>query len=239
MDPKRLLEQFLGPGAGDRVAGGLQTARDKFAGSGVAGGLAAGGILGLLLGSKKARKMAGGLIGYGGAAALGALAFRAYQNWQQGRTAQEAPLAAPADAPNVDSRFLPASAPGRDGRSFELALVLAMIAASNADGHIGPEEQRAIFDQVGKLNLDAEDKSFVFDALTKPPSVAAIAALADGPEQAGQIYLAARLAIDPDQAAEKTFLDALAHQLRLPADLVAHLERQAGGLPLQPAPVVG
>lgn len=239
MDPQRLLEQFLGPGGGDRLAGGLQTARDKVAGSGMVGGLAAGGILGLLLGGKSGRRMVGGLVRMGGMAALGALAYRAYQNWQQGKTAKEAPLAAPADSPSADSRFLPASAPGGDGRSFEMSLVLAMIAAANADGHIGPEEQRAIFDQVGKLNLDAEAKSFVFDALTKPPSIAEIAAMAKGPEQGSEIYLAARLAIDPDQASEKTFLEALAHQLRLPADLVAHLERQASGLPLEPAPVAG
>jgi uncharacterized membrane protein YebE (DUF533 family) len=51
------------------------------------GGAVTGGILGLLLCSKKMRKMAGGVFGYGGAAAAGAMAFKAYQNWQQGKVA--------------------------------------------------------------------------------------------------------------------------------------------------------
>ena len=59
--------------------------------------MAAGGLLGLLLGNKKARKMAGGVAGYGAAAALGALAFKAYQNWQSGADARTAPVASDAE----------------------------------------------------------------------------------------------------------------------------------------------
>ena len=246
MDPQRLLEQFLGPDAGQKAAGAAQTAKGKLAGSGlggVAGGLAAGGLLGVLLGNKKARKkvgkLAGGVVGYGGAAALGALGYRAYQNWQAGKQAPQAEAPAPtparttqtatlpAELPPAGSKFLPATAPARDGKPFELALVLAMIGAANADGHIGPDEQRAIFDQVGQLPLDAEDKAFVFDALSSPPSLQDIANLAEGPEQAAELYLASRLAIDPDHPAEQAYLEALAGRLSLPADLVAHLEGQA------------
>ena len=50
---------------------------------------------------------------------------------------------------------------------------------------------------------------------------------AGGPEQAAEIYLASRLAIDPDHPAEHAYLDALASRLSLPAELVAHLESQA------------
>ena len=76
MDPHGLLEQFLGPNAGKSAGGALQNAKGKLASrgmGGMAGGLAAGGVLGLLLGNKKARKsvgkLAGGVVGYGGAAA--------------------------------------------------------------------------------------------------------------------------------------------------------------------------
>ena len=64
LDPKRLIEQML------NGLGGAQ---------GFAGGAAAGGLLGLLLGNKKMRKAGGGVLGYGGAAVLGALAHRAYR----------------------------------------------------------------------------------------------------------------------------------------------------------------
>ena len=250
MNPQGLLDQFLGPGAGQSAAGALDSAKGKLAGSGmggVAGGLAAGGLLGLMLGNKKARKsvgkLAGGVVGYGGAAALGALAYRAYQNWQSGQQAPQAPApgqppqAPPPDTaalpqeplaePPAGSKFRPESAPANDGKPFELALVMAMIAAANADGHIGPDEQRVIFDRVGELPLDAEEKAFVFDALGNPPSLQDIAGLAEGPEQAAELYLASRLAIDPDHPMEQAYLEALAHRLSLPGELVAHLESQA------------
>jgi len=236
MNPQSILEQFLGPDAAARAGGAAQSARGALANSGmtgVAGGLAAGGLLGVLLGNKKARKsvgkMAGGVVGYGGAAALGALAYRAYQNWQTGQSAaQPEPVsqAAP-ETPPEGSKFLPQTAPASDGKPFELALVMAMIAAANADGHIDAEEQRLIFERVGELPLDAEDKGFVFDALSKPPSLQDIANLAEGPEQAAELYLVSRLAIDPDHPMEQAYLEALASRLALPGELVAHLESQA------------
>lgn len=193
-------------------------------GGGALGGLAAGGLIGMLLGNKKMRKMAGGLAGYGGAAALGALAHRAYQNWQAGQQAAAAKPVTAADVPQEGSPFLPRTA--GDGRPFALALIQSMIAAANADGHIGPEEQKQIFEAVNRAGLDAEDKAFIFDALQNPPSPLQIAAMANGPEQASELWLAARLAIDPDHPAEKAFLETLSKALNLPAGLAAHLEKQ-------------
>lgn len=239
MNPQTLLEQFLGSNAAQSAGSAMSGAREKLAGSGmtgVAGGLAAGGLLGVLIGNKKVRKkagkIAGGVVGYGGAAALGALAYRAYQNWQSGQQVPTSPApqepgpVPPATELPPDSAFLPANAPATDGRPFELALVLAMIAAANADGHIDAEEQKRIFERVGEAGLDAEDKGFVFDALSKPPSLQDISGLAKGPEQSAEIYLASRLSIDPDHPMERAYLDALAARLALPADLVSHLEAQ-------------
>jgi uncharacterized membrane protein YebE (DUF533 family) len=237
MDAQQLLEQVMGLRNGDNAAPAARDARGSASGSGlggIAGGLAAGGLLGMLLGNKKARKkagkLAGGVAGYGGAAALGALGYSAYQNWQAGKqagTVESPPISPPVQAPPQGSRFLPATAPARDGRPFEIALIMAMITAANADGHIGPEEQRTIFDQVGQLSLDAEDKALVFDTLGNPPTLQDIASLASGPEQATEIYLASRLVIDPDHPAEVAYLEALASRLALPPELVEHLESQA------------
>ena len=242
MNPERLLEQFLGQGAAGRASGALDTAKGKLTESGMgnmAGGLAAGGVLGLLLGNKKARKtvgkLAGGVVGYGAAAGLGALAYRAYQNWQDGQSAAPPASPSPSSAPQQaqlppplpeESRFMPSAAPARDGRPFELALVMAMIAAANADGHVDAEEQKSIFEKVGQLPLDAEDKAFVFDALSKPPSLQDIANMAEGPEQSAELYLASRIAIDPDHPMEQAYLEGLASRLSLPAELVQHLEQQ-------------
>lgn len=191
---------------------------------GALGGVAAGGLLGVLLGQKKFRKIARGAVGYGGAAALGALAFRAYQNWQDGQQAGQGPVATAADAPQEGSRFAPVT--GADGKPFALALIRSMIAAANADGHIGAEEQKQIFEAANRGGLDAEDKAFIFDALQNPLTPDQIAALSANQEQAVELYLAARVAIDPDHPDEKTFLQNLSHSLRLPDDLVNHLEAQ-------------
>lgn len=250
MNAQSLLEQFLGPQVAQTATDAAKSAKNSMAGSGlggIAGGVAAGGLLGLLLGNKKARKkvgkLAGGVVGYGGAAALGALAYRAYQNWQANQPVPQAssvpatriPQAgAPAGylppPPPADSRFNVEAAPAKDGKPFELALVLAMISAANADGHIDSEEQSQIFERVGDLPLDAEAKGFVFDALSKPPSLQDIADLAEGTEQAAELYLASRLAIDPDHPMEQAYLEALGSRLGLPGELVEHLNGQAAAL---------
>lgn len=251
MNPQKLLEQFLGPnalgnlgkqaqgarnslfgnqntpqagggpGIGDMISGAL----GNLGGSGAAlGGLATGGLLGVLLGQKKIRNMAGGVIGYGGAAALGALAYRAFQNWQAGQQVSQAPAATAADAPQQGSRFAPVT--GADGKPFALALIRSMIAAANADGHIGADEQKQIFEAANRAGLDAEDKAFIFDALQHPSSPAQIAALANGQEQAAELYLAARIAIDADHPQEQAFLQNLSQALNLPGELISHLNAQ-------------
>ena len=238
MDPTRLLDQFLGgnaQGTLQQAGGKARQAMDRMGGlGGFAGGAAAGGLLALLLGNKQVRRMAGGMVGYGGAAALGALAYKAYENWKQGQSAASAPVATPADIQQADPAFRPDAKPGSDGQPFPLALVRAMIGAAKADGHVDATEQKLLFERVDTLGLDAEAKAFIFDALAKPVDMAEIAAAAQSQEQAAELYLASRLAIDPDHVAEKAYLEALAHRLKLPTDLVAHLDRQA--LAALPAP---
>ena len=233
MDPTKLLDQFLGADAKAALSQAGGFAKDKMSGmgglGGFAGGAASGGLVALLLGSKKVRKMAGGVVGYGGAAALGALALKAYQNYQDGKSITGAPRPTPAELQYTPALALPTAAPGADGQPFELALIRAMIGAAKADGHVDAQEQKLVFEQVEKLGLDAEAKAFVFDALSGPADLTGIAGSAASPEQASELYLVSRLAIDPDHPAERAYLEALAHRLKLPPDLIAHLERQAEG----------
>jgi uncharacterized membrane protein YebE (DUF533 family) len=221
IDPRQLLEQVLGSGvatdvrsAGRRVQSRLDQASGTQA---FAGGAVAGGLLGLLLGGKKVRKLASGALGYGGAAVIGALAVKAYQAYQQQQAG-----GAPA---GFGEQALPHAAPAADGSAFELVLVRAMVGAAKADGHIDAREQQRLFAEVERLGLDAEAKAYVFELLTKDVDVASLASTVATPEQGAELYLAARLAIDPDQAAERAYLDALASVLRLPQDLRAELDR--------------
>jgi uncharacterized membrane protein YebE (DUF533 family) len=221
IDPKQLLEQVLGSGAAGNVrnAGrGFVDRLDRTKGSNAfAGGAVAGGLLGLLLGGNS-RRRGGGLLGYGGAAALGALALQAYQNYQrhQGGTASR--------LGESGALALPHDGPAADGSPFELTLVRAMVGAAKADGHIDANEQRRLFAEVERLGLDADAKAYIFDLLTHDVDLYDLARAATTPEQGAEIYLAARLAIDADEPAERAYLDALATRLGLPAELRAELD---------------
>src|SRR5689334_12748271 len=190
-DPKSLLDQFIGglnqgqPNQQGQQAGGpwgqisqgaggdlLQKAGGFLGGFG--GGALTGGLAGLLLGSKGGRKLAGNALTYGGMAVAGALAYRAYQNYQAGKQATPAAAAqTPLLPPPADTPFNPVHE--ADQQSLGRNLLRAMIAAAKSDGHIDAAEQANIFAQMDKLNVGAEDKIFVMDELRRPLDVDAVA----------------------------------------------------------------
>jgi uncharacterized membrane protein YebE (DUF533 family) len=223
IDAQRLLEEFLGPAAagarraGRELVGGLDAMDGSKA---FAGGAVAGGLLALLLGGRRKRR---GLLGYAGAAALGALALKAYENYQRRQAGGERRLAAREAA---HAAALPHARSAADGRPFELVLIEAMVAAAKADGHIDAAEQRRLFAEVERLGLDAESKAYVFDLLRRDVDLDRLAKAVATPEQGAELYLATRLAIDADEPAERAFLDALAARLRLPAELRATLDAE-------------
>lgn len=246
MNIDKLFEQFIAPGNASATPADDQSARPAPPAEGTsmlqqlatgkagsfAGGLAAGGLLGALAGNKKmrkrAKKMAGGALGYGGSAVLGALALKAYQNWQADKedTGTTNPSASSVPKISQAERFDPSVNTDATGQPMQLALIKAMIAAANADGHIDQEEQAKVFEAVDKMGLDSEAKAMIFDVLRNPPSVSQIAAYAEGLEQASEIYMASRLAIDPDQHAERQYLRDLAAAMSLPDGLVHEIELQ-------------
>jgi len=244
-DPQKLLDQFMGSnaqnqdqnsGAPARSGGGIP---DAFKGFG--GGLAAGGLAGLLLGTKKGRKMAGSAAKIGGVAVLGGLAYKAYNDWQAskagGPTAgQSATGPAPQSSmknvtPEAEgTAFLPA--PEAERNALGVKIIQAMIAAAKADGHIDTQEQQRIFGKFDEAGLGMEEKAFLMDELRKPLDIDAIVALADNTEQAVEIYAASCLAIDPDDPAEQAYLAMLAARLKLAPELKASIETEVAKLPI-------
>jgi uncharacterized membrane protein YebE (DUF533 family) len=231
LDPKSLLDQFLGGATGGnlRNAGAsIKNRLDQHSGSGgFARGAAAGGLLGLLLGGKGLGKLAGGALGYGGAAAIGALALKAYQDYQLKKSGTPVSLS-PEQFANLRPDALPHAQPAADGGPFQLVLVRAMVGAAKADGHVDADEQQRLFAEVERRGLDAEAKAFVFDLLSAPVDMASITSAVATPEQGAEVYLASRMAIDPDVPAERAYLDALAARLNLPAELRATLDSTTG-----------
>lgn len=203
----------------------------KSSGPGFGTGALAGGALGLLLGNKKFRKMGGKVAAYGGMAALGAVAYRAYQDWQnrpapaQTATASVTPVvfqpALPAATAPAPATVLPVD----EGACR--TVLSAMIAAAKADGHIGPDEQELLNTEFARFQSSPQDQQWISAQLASPADPAAIARLAASPEQGAEIYLASLLVIDEESFMERAYLDELARQLGLAAELKQHLEQQA------------
>jgi len=232
MSIENLLNQFLGsvnkaPAAQENSGQGFRDTLSNLSSSmpgGLAGGAAAGGIMALLIGNKSARKFAGKAAGYGGAALLGGLAYRAYQQWQSNNAQGDSYPASADQAGSPQQAFV--APPDHLEPAFELTLIKAMIAAAKSDGHIDNEEQQRIFQAVEKMDLSAELKGRVFDYLRQPISADQLASEATTIEQKSELYLASCLAIDLDHASERAHLDALACALLLPSGLAQQLEAQ-------------
>jgi len=225
LDSKRLLDQFLTGQAGGRKHGkGFDPSQAAELARGLGGSGLAGGLASILLGSKRGRKLSGSALRMGGVAVIGALAYKAYQDWKAGKAAVSASSRtrnASTLAPAKGTPFLPSTEVEQQwlGRS----LLRAMIAAAKADGHIDAQEQANIFAQMDELDLDSDGKAFVVDELRAPLDVDAVASAARNPAEAAEIYTASLLAINVDNAAERGYLSLLAARLKLDEDLVAHL----------------
>jgi uncharacterized membrane protein YebE (DUF533 family) len=237
MSLSNLLNQFLGassssPADNQGQSQGISQTLSNLASNipgGLAGGAAAGGIMALLMSNKTARKYAGTATKYGGAAVLGGLAYKAYQNWQSNDPASAQQTAgAQAAASSEDTFHQQAIEHSTESESdFELNVIKAMIAAAKADGHIDAQEQQRIFQAVEKMELSSEDKGMVFDYLQKDISIQELANSISTMELKAEIYLASCLVIDPDHPAEREHLDMLGSALALPNELLQQLELQA------------
>ncbi|MEZ0470602.1 tellurite resistance TerB family protein [Luteimonas salinilitoris] len=173
-------------------------------------GAIAGGALGLLLGgNRKTRKLAT----YGGLAAIGMMAYRAYGDYKQQQ-------GAPAEPETVD-RLPPPQA-----ELHSEAILKALVAAAKADGHIDAREREAIEGEFSRLDSGADVQRWLHAELEKPLDPAEVARAAATPEIASEMYLASLMAVDEQNYMERAYLDELARQLGLDDALKVKLEAQ-------------
>lgn len=225
MSARQLLDQLLQSGQGllsdatNRVqsaTGGSGGGKGSFL-TGLGGGALGAGALGLLMGSKKARKIGGKVAMYGGMAALGALAYRAYGDWQRNQAG-----GANAAPPQTLDRL-----PAPEAEQHSNAVLTAMIGAAKSDGHIGPEERSLLETELAKLSADAQDRQWLEAELSRPLDPAVVAKAAKTPEMAAEMYLASLLVVDEESYMERAYLDELARQLKLEPGLKEKLEQHA------------
>ena len=223
MDVQRLLDGFLGSGSGSKSKSGLGGLAEKMPG-GLMGGAAAGGLVAALLSSKKARKLGGKALTYGGLAALGGLAYKAWSDHQANRS--ETPASSAPAAPIEAAEFDPARLRDSRGEDFRLTLVRAMVSASLADGHIDDNEQGLIDQQIQGADLAEDERRFLSQQLDRPADPIAIASLCADEPQATEVYLASLLVLDPDIPGDARYKQRLGDALRLPDELRQRLERE-------------
>ncbi|WP_341660412.1 tellurite resistance TerB family protein [Vibrio sp.] len=213
MDLKSLLNQALNSDLARQGQQKVQQASSSGSLKTLGAGAVGGGLVGLLMGSKKTKKL-GKKVGknalkIGGAAALGALAYSAYNNWQSKQS----------DAGSSESFD------GEDAIHQQLILK-AMIAAAKADGHVDGDEMQRIESTLKEAGADGQLQSLMHTELNKPLDPSEIAKLAQSPQQASEIYLASLIVIDEQNFMEKAYLQELAKQLELAPELTAQLELQ-------------
>jgi uncharacterized membrane protein YebE (DUF533 family) len=229
---KSLLDSLLGRVGtmtqGQGASGIAAKAKEAWSGqSGMGKGAIAGGLMGILM-AGGGRKMLGTGIQVGGAALIGGLAFKAYEDWKAGKPATVAtpgPFALPKPE---GTAFLPSDP--IQANDLSARLVQAMVAAAKADGHVTAEERNRIDSQLAALGLEADAQAMIAAELDRPLDPGRIAALARNEAEAAEIYAASLLTVDPDGAAEKGYLAMLAARLKLDPGLVAHLHAKAAQL---------
>tara|TARA_Y100001956_G_scaffold76656_1_gene86063 strand:+ start:1659 stop:2312 length:654 start_codon:yes stop_codon:yes gene_type:complete len=213
MDLKSLLNQALNS---DLVQQGQKQLKQQSSSGtlkSLGAGAVGGGLVNLLMGSKKSKKLGKKMginaLKIGGVAALGALAYKVYNDSQTNQA-----------SPEPQNEF-------REDDPIHSELILkAMIAAAKADGHVDTQEMERIENTLAETGIDQDIQSLLHSELNKPLDPGEIARLATSPQQASEIYLASLIVIDEQNFMEKAYLQELAKQLQLAPAVITQLEEQ-------------
>ncbi|HYD98893.1 MAG TPA: DUF533 domain-containing protein [Alphaproteobacteria bacterium] len=259
MSLQNVLGAMMGTGMGGRSMrgpgfGSMGIGIPGMGGMGGLGPLAAGMALGGLGGGMggMSRRVGGSPLGGGlGLAALGALAFKAYRDYQASQP-QQAPQA-PQQAPMPRGQSAGGGSSlgdrlgGMIGQRLEtghapeeviedkkaLLLIRAMIAAAAADGAIDAQERQHMLDQLQQAGASRDDVALLEREIAHPVALDILLREVDTPEEAEMFYLTSSLAMGEQSGAERSYLQYLSSRLSLDPDRVAELDRlanaQAGG----------
>lgn len=202
-----LASQFKGGDAKGSGSGGIDVKS-----------LLGGGAVGMMLGSKRGRKMGGKALKYGALAGVGVLAWKAYQNYQTQSPAQTAS----AGQQGQPLEQLQGNAQEQRG----LEILQAMIMAARADGHVDANERGLLTQEIEKLGPDDELHAWIQQQFEAPLDAQALARSADSPQASREIYVVSAVMIDEQSPMERAWLDQLATALRLEPGMARELEQQ-------------
>lgn len=186
-------------------------------------GAALAGLGALILGTEAGRSMAASAAKLGALTLIGGLAYKAYQNYQQGKpllTGASGLVAEPAPA---GSGFEPQAI----SNDTALLCIRAMVGAAAADGRIDRAEQQKILGGLQRAGVDQEAASFLRREIERPATADDLAGAVRSGPQAVQVFTAARLAVEPDTGEEHDYLVSLADRLRIDPKLAANIDAAA------------
>lgn len=233
----QLMKQASGQSSGN-PSGGLDTSKimsgisSQFSGNQSGGGidlksLLGGGALGLMVGSKRGRKMGGKVLKYGALAGVGFLAWKAYQKYQaEGATNTVVQPGAQQGQPMEELQ-------GQAQEQRGLEILQAMIMAARADGHIDANERAVLTREIESLGPDDELHAWIQRQFEAPLDADALARSADSPQAGREIYLVSAIIVDEQNPMERAWLDQLAKALQLPPAMVKELDTQVATVSAQ------
>jgi uncharacterized membrane protein YebE (DUF533 family) len=181
---RTVLDRLLSGGAG-RSMGGR---------GGTALGLAA-----MLMGGRRRRGFSRNALLAAGAGALGKVALDAWRKGHEGQSPGRPLAELPGDGDEAEERAT--------------TLLLAMVAAAKADGHVDEEEESAIEAEMEGLPVSA--RAMLADMLRTPASPEEVARRTRSEQEGREVYAASALLCGRDHPGEAAFLDRLADALGL------------------------
>ena len=212
-----------GSNKGGSGSGSLMDLAGSFLGNKQVGGLTGGqlggigALAGALLGGGS--KSVKGALGGSAMAILGALAVKALQGGLSAQGSAAQPAGVLVDDAQLQTLADPAT---------ERLIVIAMISAAKADGHVDEQEMERIAGKIGADGITPEERQMVLDALRAPSDVEALVAAVPNALVAAEVYGASLLAIDVDTEAERAYLRDLARRLRIDSVTLARLHEMTG-----------
>lgn len=218
----------LGQATGQSPEELIAKLKDLIANNKLGASAALGGLGALILGTGAGRALAGSAVRLGGLALIGGLAYKAYQNYQQGLpplTGARPPTQQGLVAAPSGSGFEP------DAVTHDSAIlyIRAMIAAAAADGRIDAAEQQKILGGLQQAGINDAAQQFLTKEINNPATVEDLASAVSSPQEAVQVYTAARVAVDVDSNAEHEFLADLAEALGIDDKLASQVDAAARG----------
>jgi uncharacterized membrane protein YebE (DUF533 family) len=214
-----MLDDLMGPKSGSRADG-----------TGTSSGISMGGLLDSLQGKRAGDRrtqpasgglqdMLGGLAGAGGLGGLLSGLVSTAGSGGFGKILQAQFDAAPE----------PAQEPTADQEGLAAVMLLAMVQAAQADGHLDDTERGRIMEHLNDATL--AERAFVEQAMAQRMSLTDLVARVSAGSEA-QVYSMAVMAIDLDHPAEVDFLRGFADELGLRSSDVNDIHAQMGVVPL-------